>query len=439
MPDQASRPRPAAFSWRPYLIAIIPIAIYMAIPAVKHKESEWTTVFVKAANLLLKGESIFWYDGYVYPPFPALLAIPFTILPPLLSRSIFYLISLACLFLIVRLSWDLSGGCSTSTTNNTPKSEHTIFLLACAAAIRFSFNALSHLQTDLLIYALIALGCLAAVYRRFTWSAIAWGLATAFKGPPLIMIVYLIWRKRFLDAILMLAVAVCVNLLPNFISTPPQGGLWLTQWIHDYAKPFGRNDVVGKWYNDPLNNQSIAGEINRFLLFTPHATSTGVKLTPRPEPPNPQTLKGILILSDAFVLLFTAIIFFRRRGPYDPPDAPIFLRRDILEMSMLLMLMLLISPMSSRSHYPIALLPAFCLARHAVYTRSRLSWTLLILAILGSLLSFNNPINKNIGEFAMYSGAVMISALCLFLGCAYLILQRQQEPQTIASPQLSIQ
>src|SRR5205823_6959599 len=132
----------------------------------------------------------------------------------------------------------------------SPTRENAVFLLGCAVAIRFAFNAISHLQTDLLLDALLLLGLLALVQSRFALAGSYWGLSAAFKGPPLLLVLYLLWRRKFVAAFLMVAVTVGVNLLPNLVSAPSGGGLWLTEWVRSYAKPFGRDDTPGHWYND---------------------------------------------------------------------------------------------------------------------------------------------------------------------------------------------
>ena len=181
-PPVEAKSRPA-FSWLPYVLVMIPIAIGMGWSAWQRTGVEWTTVFVEAARRLLKADNVFW-DGYVYPPFSALAAVPFTWLSHKASQLAFYLISLACLCLMTRLAWDLSGARTDRSSSTSAKAEHATFLLACAIAIKFAFNALSHLQTDLVVDALLMLGLLALTQLRFIVAGVCWGLSAAFKGPP---------------------------------------------------------------------------------------------------------------------------------------------------------------------------------------------------------------------------------------------------------------
>src|SRR5207248_10473268 len=93
------------------------------------------------------------------------------------SRFIWYLICVVCLCVMTKLSWDLSGGKTAAESAKSPTRENAVFLLGCAVAIRFAFNAISHLQTDLLLDALLLLGLLALVQSRFALAGSYWGLS----------------------------------------------------------------------------------------------------------------------------------------------------------------------------------------------------------------------------------------------------------------------
>lgn len=418
-PPVEGKSRPA-FSWLPYVLAMIPIAVGIGTSAWRRSSVEWTTVFVEAARRLLKADDVFWADGYVYPPFSALAAVPFTWLSDKVSQLAFYLISLACLCLMTRLAWDLSGGRTDRSSSKSAKAEHATFLLACAIAIKFAFNALSHLQTDLVVDALLMLGLLALTQLRFIVAGLCWGLSAAFKGPPLLMVVYLLWRKKFGAAIVMLAVAIGVNLLPNLVSTPAGGGLWLTQWIKSYAKPFGKDDIPGTWYNSVENNQSIAGAVYRWLATTPTKSKAGVDAVPRKPAPSPLMLKGVTMAANLFVFAFALVALFIGSGKSAPAHG---IPRQVLECSMFLMLTLLLSPMTSRSHFGISILPAFCLCRDAIYSGGKFSWTLVILALVFSISSFNIPGNKTFVEMSFWLGSVMFCAIFFLIECGHLILR----------------
>ncbi len=70
----------------------------LAVPFNLRQTSEWENVYLQAASNLLAGKDIYAVgSGYLYPPFGAWLAIPFTFLPQPVSRMVWFLINMTCL------------------------------------------------------------------------------------------------------------------------------------------------------------------------------------------------------------------------------------------------------------------------------------------------------------------------------------------------------
>jgi hypothetical protein len=99
-----------------------------------------------------------------------------------------------------------------------------------------------------------------------------------------------------------------------------------------------------------------------------------------------------------------------------------------------LTLMLLLSPMSSMAHFCTLLLPGFCVARLAVRQGGRMSWALLTLAVLCSLLPHKGLLGERGYTVALWYGGVMWNAVFLLAGCAVGLLSVRQ---TVAEPQAS--
>src|SRR5205807_46446 len=83
--------RPSKFSlachWlrtHPYTVLAVVFFLVYAVPFHLKKYPEWQTVYVAAANHLLSGEHLYKWSGdylvFVYPPFAALVAVPFAAL-----------------------------------------------------------------------------------------------------------------------------------------------------------------------------------------------------------------------------------------------------------------------------------------------------------------------------------------------------------------------
>src|SRR5713226_6983606 len=106
MADHLARPSAVfrAAAWlrtHPYTVLATLCFIGYAIPFQLRKHSEWHAVYMAAGSRLLSGEHIYVptgdYLGYVYPPFAALMAAPFSLLPHPAARTAWYLVNVFCL------------------------------------------------------------------------------------------------------------------------------------------------------------------------------------------------------------------------------------------------------------------------------------------------------------------------------------------------------
>ena len=90
-----------------------------------------------------------------------------------------------------------------------------------------------------------------------------------------------------------------------------------------------------------------------------------------------------------------------------------------MEYSLVLVLMLLLSPMSSKPHFCTLVVPGLCLARLAVERRDRLLMCVMAVAIGAGLLSNKDLWGAHIYDFALWYGSVFANAVVLYLGCVY--------------------
>jgi hypothetical protein len=413
-----------ALASHPFTAAACIYILYNAIRFMQiTKFSEWNDVYVLAAARLRAGLDIYLLvpgnqdHAYSYPPFQALLAIPFTFLPRFAAQFAWLLINILCLILFWRWTWRISGGKKIEQSSdgklkgelkgtvpfNSRKSEIFICILGLLCGMRFVQECFDHQQTDLFIGVLVIGGCLAWQRGRDWLAAGCWGLAAAMKGPPLLFAAYLLWRGRWAAALLMVALAVGVNLLPDLVSHAPRG-IWLSQWYVEIIRPVSQ---VGAWHSDVLFNQSLAGAARRYFagVPSPHALRFSVY--------------GIEVLLLAITALWMGKPFRRQIDSF----------RAALECSTVILLMLLLSPMSSKPHFCVMLLPAYCLARLAVANKKIVAMLAVAICIaLADLLDRNflrllgNTIDRDFlawatGDRPLWYGSVMWAAVVLWIGC----------------------
>jgi hypothetical protein len=281
-----------------------------------------------------------------------------------------------------------------------------------SCGIFFIHNCLAHQQTDIFIAALLIAGCLALSKGRSILAATGFGLAAAMKCTPLLWAPYLVWRGRPVAAAWLVAVALGANLLPDVVSRSPSDGIWLKRFATLYLVPLtDRNHVPGSWGSEIAYNQSISGAAQRWLLTTPRLRDGSYEVERTASVENPMLMKSS-VFGLEIALLATAVVACGR--PFQRVSGQ---GRDALEYSVVLTLMLLLSPMSSVAHFGTLILPGFCLARRAFLGRDRVSTGILMAAVIAACASNKDLLGGNLYTLALWSGCVMLTTLLLLAGC----------------------
>ena len=410
----------------PYTVAAAVLLVVLSVGFSRRQQSEWEQVYVRAAAHLWKGEDMYRREeGYLYPPFMAWTALPFLALPSPLPRFAWLSVNVVCLFALLRWSWHLAGGGCLQGPGLANVGEHLAVLLGCLCGVFFIQNCLAHQQTDVVIAAALAGGCLLLVRGRPILAATSLGLAAACKCTALLWVPYLLWRGRPLAAAWLLIVALGLNLLPDLVRPAPDGNLWLQTYISRFLEPLtAANHYVGTWGSDPAYNQSLAGMGQRWCTTSWTWGDSDCTIDPRSPLLRPQWLRSAVYGSEIILLL--AVLWTCGR-PFQQGNDRAGERGPALECGIVLLLMLLLSPMSSKAHFGTLVVPGCCLARAAVASRSRLLWGVLLGAVVLALLSNKDPLGERLYTLSLWYGVVTWETLLLLVGCLLAMRRGQAE------------
>ena len=402
----------------PYTAAGLLLLAALAVPFLTRDDSEWEYVYVRAANELRAGRDIYQPDiGNSYPPFATLVALPFTALSPRAGRVLWLAVNVGCLAFMLRGAWGLAGGGPLQGGTRAPVSAHLAAVLGALCGVWYLQNCLAHQQTDVVLDALLFGGCLALARERSLLAATCFGLAAAVKCTPLLWAPYLVWRRRPVAAALLVAVALGVNLLPDLVHLPESGRLWLSEYYHRYLRPLGGADhYVGTWHSDIVYNQSLAGAAQRWLTTTSEWAPADCVVSRRAEHPGPLALTVVVYGAEALIVLLTLAVC---RRPFGPACAG----RNAPEYAAVLLLMLLLSPMSSKAHFGVLILPGFCLARAALVGNRRLLLPLLAATVVLAAASNKDLLGERLYTLSLWLGCVTWETLLLLAGCLALVLR----------------
>jgi hypothetical protein len=402
-----------------------------AVPFCTRTDSEWDSVFVRAGGQLWRGEDFYGPgSAYLYPPFSALTALPFTPLPHPVLRGAWLLLNLASVTAMLLWGWRAAGG-GRLEGGGAPRGQHAAAVLGTLCGLTYVHNCLAHQQTDLVIGALLAGGCLLLRRSRALAAATCLGLAAAMKCTPLLFAPYLVWRRRPGAAAWLVVVALWVNLMPDLVHPAPGGGTWLSAYVGRFLAPLaGPRHYVGAWGSEPVYNQSVAGAFHRWFLTTPDWRQPECPVLPRPATPHPLVLRVAAYGTSLALLAATLWAAGRpwRRAEELPGED-----RVGLECGAVLLLMLLLSPMSSKAHFGILVLPGFCVARAAAASGRRWGWALVAVAAALGLAGNKDPLGERLYTLTLWLGSVTLQTLILLAGCLAL-LRRPLDPVAATLP-----
>jgi len=415
--------RRAGFAITALLVAGLGLHAVFKVPA------EWSDVYVPAARALLNGGDIYAEGtGYLYPPFAALLAIPFAPLPNVPIRLVWYLCNVAAIVYFARSAWTIGGGQRLASATTTDPREMQVLAIGALCSVTYGLNTLAHQQTDLVIGALVFGGCAALLAGRGVLGAILIGLGAAFKGPPLLFAAYFAFRRNWLASALIVATALSVNLLPDLVNHPVSG-TWLGRWLGRYVLPTAHIDTtLGTWGSALIYNQSLVGTLQRIVNTGLVWGPAGLEVVGRPVLGN-RSLKTIAYGVMIGMLVVSAWAGQRgRRERSEARQHVEFPGVTAFECALVVLLMLLMSPMSGLAHFAVLALPGLCLARVAVFGRSRFAiWSLAIAAV--AAVSLNKDLVGGVAYNAiLWGGGATAGTLALWVGCVLALATGSASP-----------
>jgi hypothetical protein len=321
--------------------------IVAALGAVLYCRHYWNdapgvTLYVEAARCMLDGLSLQRCNPtYTYPPFFALLTIPLAPLPLVLQNLAWYVLTLVsligCFTMSARLAQRLMP-------RGWPQRDLAwLYGLSILLGVKFVFAAIGNQSYDAFVVLLVLLGLVGigegASTRHRVWAGVCFAGAAALKATPLLFLPYLVIKRHYVAAATMAVALVVMAIAPDLIFSAgrnAQDESYLMAWLHQVAQPALTEKLDGNvhtfWYASNPNNNSLRGLVGVFV--NDHTA--------------PVQFKTVLYTVYAIYCSFVAVVILAsRRGA----------AAITIDGALLLISMLLLSPMSSQSHY-VALIPA---------------------------------------------------------------------------------
>jgi hypothetical protein len=355
-----------------------------------------------------------------------MLSIPFGFMPTWLSRLLYFLVSALGAIVLVRAAWSVAGG-SPFDGRPWPRREWYAFGFGLVCGGPYILNSFSAQQTDVLIGALLMWGG-AQLLKGRDGRAGAWiGVAAACKATPILFFPYLLWKRRWLAGVLVVLVAVSVNLLPNLVSARADGDLWLGRWVakmiiqrYEAESALGAVDVRLK----QELNRSLGGTAYRVTNTRLEYDAGRLRSVDRAW----VSTRTVIVIAGAILAVMGILSLAAMYRAYGISGAPGGNVPDPIayEFSIVLMLMLLISPVSSSPHFNTLVLPGFCLARLAFATGDRWIWAPLLSAAALTAISNKDLVGDRLYSVLVWVGTTTLATILLWLGCVIALLRTRQ-------------
>jgi hypothetical protein len=236
-PENSSRqPRYVAF-----LLMIVAAAAYyprfVKLPA-------GMETYPQAASCLWYGQVLQVCDpGFTYPPFFALVMLPFAPMPPWLRDLVWYGVTLAATLGAFKLSEVLACQSLPAPLKRAELFWLRFFVLLLSAKLILA--VFENQAYDALVLVAVLLGLSALSGDRPLTAGASLALAAALKATPLIFLPYLLWKRYFVAAAAFALVYATASILPDIFFAPAGSPGYFSTWLGEVAGPALGIDPAG--------------------------------------------------------------------------------------------------------------------------------------------------------------------------------------------------
>lgn len=413
-------------AWWPHALIVVAVALGL-VSTLKRYHGD-LPVYLRGAARMSAGEEVYVIEqsGFTYPP---LMAVPFTPLvdlPEKAQRATWYGLNVLMLFGVVVLVNGLVRA-------RVPQTKRRVFwLLVFAIVGRHVTSAFENQSNDLLILFVVTASVAAAARA---WDAVAGtliGLGAALKATPLLFLPVFVWQRRWAATLALVVSLALFCLLPDVLFPRADGGRWIVVWYETFASKTGVGapaEAEGGWVAWNALNQSLSGTLFR-LSDTGHGRDTtwDVSLWQ----PSATQLRALILSAQVGVLALIALGTRRpRRATLDSvPNREALGYQRLGEAALVVCGMVLLSPMSSKAHFGVLLLPV----AHQLASLYRRRDPLVIACLVGvfalGTLTSKGLLGVPLGNEFLARGSVTWCALLAMLGSLRVIQQvRRRSPE----------
>ena len=400
---------------RKLCLALVLLALGVGLVSANKKSVSELDVYVKAAERAWAGESLNEpgeVKPFTYPPPFALPFLPFVPLPQWSLRSVFFLVNAGSLAAVVVLLRRRLLPVMGQADPPAPR-ERWLWILLLVLAGRSLASPLSNQSHDLLVFLCVALGVEASCRGRELSAGLAFAVGAACKATPGLFGLVLVWQRRWRAAGAMLA-AIGLCFAVSELAIPREDGELRTRvWVDTYVRGQGVGapaDADGAWSAWNALNQNLAGSLYRLSRPAGDKPPGDVQVWE----PSDSALRALTVGAQLAVVLLLLWLVRPSRAAAEDERARAW--RRLGEGGAVVCAMVLLSPMSSKAHFCVLLLPLGYALASWLY-RGRDAWlgALLLAVLITGPLTTKGLLGNELGSVVLARGAVAWSTLLALL------------------------
>jgi glycosyl transferase family 87 len=371
--------------------------------------------FPQAASCLWHGQVLQACDqGFTYPPFFAFLMLPFVPMPLWLRDLVWYGVTLAATIGAFKLCESIACRSLSAPLQRTELP--WLRVLALLLSAKLILAVFENQAYDALVLVAVLIGLWALNDDRPLAAGAGLALAAALKATPLIFLPYLLWKRHFTAAAAFVLVYATASLVPDLLFAPAGGEAsffdgYFATWLREVAGPsLGINPAGAPfvfWDGANILNHSLRGAVGLNIDEAHHRS----------------LFEAALAAADGcFIVVVGTLVAVSPRRP----------QSIALDGSLLLIAMLMLSPMTSRSHYVALLLPYMTLVAQNFRDQrtARLGRTVLLVSFALVTLAGNDAVGQAFTVWAYRHSVMVLGTLALLIYFAALMLDELRQEQS---------
>jgi hypothetical protein len=344
---------------------------------------------------------------FTYPPFFAFIFIPIALLPQSMQSAVWAAAFSAAL---VSLLWLLYRCFEPILHDDDAPSATRLAVFWSLVALLSARHVLSIVESqshDVIVLLLIMAGVHASLRNRDGAAGLWTGLAAACKATPLLFAPVFILQHRWRAAVSFVIAAMAATLIPDLLTPAADHTPWIVNWEQTFlgaVKVGMPADESGAWPKWNELNQSLSGTTYR-LLNPPPAAAGAEALDASVCHCGPVGTKYLTLAAQLAVLGVVVWGNWPRSATREltPREQRLYM---LGQSAIVVTAMTLLSPMSSKSHFGILLLPiSFCFVQLLYRRPDALVASMMAVVFLGTL-SVKGLLGRTAGQYVLTFGPV---------------------------------